>query len=195
MGNLDVNMGLCNESESRNECDKPTVAVCSICQKGFKSVWGYKCHVRIHAISVGKVDNSFKCLVCGNFYPTKARLRQHMRCHSNERPFSCNKCGRAYKHNCGLKTHMCTGEGIQWFVKSRSGYSWKVGMSNGTACVRIVIAWLVSKIELCYTNPSYFICRRKSSSLHCQDWMAWDSEMFWEFTQRFFGNMLSKQCS
>lgn len=92
-----------------HESDKAVVVICPICNKGFKSNWGYKCHARIHAVSYGEVDNCFKCSACGNFYPTLSRLRQHVRCHSEARPFVCEKCGRAYKHKCGLKLHTCVG--------------------------------------------------------------------------------------
>lgn len=93
----------------KNQLSKsPVVATCEICKKQFKSIWGYRCHMKFHDISVGKLDKCFKCMICSKFYPTNAQLRQHMRCHSQERPFVCNKCGRSYKHNCHLKMHVCT---------------------------------------------------------------------------------------
>lgn len=83
------------------------VAFCGTCQKGFKSMLGYKYHIKQHNISFGKTNDCYECRTCGNFYPNPSRLRQHMRCHSEMRPYTCRKCGRSYKHNNGLKIHTC----------------------------------------------------------------------------------------
>lgn len=84
-------------------------AFCGTCRKGFRSVLGYRYHMKQHGISYGLTENCYKCTFCGNFYPTVSRLRQHMRSHSEDRPFTCKLCGRSYKHNNGLKIHTCHG--------------------------------------------------------------------------------------
>lgn len=102
-----VNMG--NESKSSlSKCgDSSVVATCHLCNKEFKSLWGFKCHKKIHAISLGQPDECFKCFVCGKFCQSVSHLRRHMRCHSEDKPFKCEKCGKSYKHNNGLKVHQC----------------------------------------------------------------------------------------
>ncbi|OWF43280.1 Transcription factor E4F1 [Mizuhopecten yessoensis] len=117
MGMLDLsgaqskNTNYLNESEFRSDQSKlgeaSVVATCHLCQKEFKSLWGYKCHKKIHAISLGQPDDCFKCFECGKFCQSVSHLRRHMRCHSEEKPFKCGKCGKAYKHNNGLKVHQC----------------------------------------------------------------------------------------
>lgn len=41
-------------------------------------------------------DDYYKCLcpICGNKYRTSTKLKDHMRCHSEEKPFKCDNCNK-----------------------------------------------------------------------------------------------------
>lgn len=123
MGQFDIRLSFCQicgvdfgtevAKLKHDEVTHSLKAFCHICRKGFKTALGFKTHQKQHDISLGKTRDCFKCETCGNFFPTQSRLRQHMRCHSDHRPFVCNKCGRGYKHNCDLKIHSCLAENKQ----------------------------------------------------------------------------------
>lgn len=104
---LEENFGDTKLHKSQENESKKSVATCSICDKGFKSMWGYRCHVKIHSISVGNPENCYKCFQCDKFCQSVSHLRRHMRCHSTNKPYQCDRCGRGYKHNNGLRVHQC----------------------------------------------------------------------------------------
>ncbi|XP_016923660.4 zinc finger protein 552 [Drosophila suzukii] len=51
------------------------------------------------------------CDVCGNIYPTQARLTEHMKFHSGVKPHECEICGRGFVQNQQLVRHMNTHTG------------------------------------------------------------------------------------
>lgn len=54
---------------------------------------------------------SFICDVCGNIYPTQARLTEHLKFHSGVKPHECEICGRGFVQNQQLVRHMNTHTG------------------------------------------------------------------------------------
>jgi len=46
------------------------------------------------------------CEVCGKHCVTRARLKEHMKKHSDEKNFICMECGKRFKGEDGLKAHM-----------------------------------------------------------------------------------------
>ncbi|KAH8369404.1 hypothetical protein KR009_009780 [Drosophila setifemur] len=54
---------------------------------------------------------NFICDVCGNIYPTQARLTEHMKFHSGVKPHECEICGRGFVQNQQLVRHMNTHTG------------------------------------------------------------------------------------
>ncbi|OWF43278.1 Zinc finger protein 236 [Mizuhopecten yessoensis] len=83
---------------------------CRSCEKSFKSLWGYRYHMKLHERSIGLTDSNCSCQVCGKFFQSLSYLERHLRSHSSERPFLCPECGRAYKHKFALKKHSCPGK-------------------------------------------------------------------------------------
>ncbi|XP_034132032.1 zinc finger protein OZF [Drosophila guanche] len=55
--------------------------------------------------------SSYICDVCGNIYPTQARLTEHMKFHSGVKPHECEICGRGFVQNQQLVRHMNTHTG------------------------------------------------------------------------------------
>ncbi|KAH3674899.1 hypothetical protein WICMUC_002972 [Wickerhamomyces mucosus] len=57
-----------------------------------------------------KRPNKYKCLIssCGKAYSRPSLLAQHMRAHSNERPFKCPNCSKSFLRESHLKTHSWT---------------------------------------------------------------------------------------
>ena len=85
------------------------VAFCDICEKGFRSTWGYKFHEKMHQTKSEEGSDSQcpQCEVCGKYLQTIHHLARHLRKHSTDKPFKCDKCGRAYKHKDALNVHVC----------------------------------------------------------------------------------------
>ncbi|KAH8248232.1 hypothetical protein KR038_007844, partial [Drosophila bunnanda] len=54
---------------------------------------------------------TYICDVCGNIYPTQARLTEHMKFHSGVKPHECEICGRGFVQNQQLVRHMNTHTG------------------------------------------------------------------------------------
>ena len=57
---------------------------------------------------VETIGGQYKCLACGRMFNDKSNLRQHIRTHSNERPYTCEVCHKSFKWNKVLKRHMAT---------------------------------------------------------------------------------------
>ncbi|KAH8420718.1 hypothetical protein KR222_003109 [Zaprionus bogoriensis] len=55
--------------------------------------------------------SNYICDVCGNIYPSPARLTNHMKFHSGVKPHECEICGRRFVQNQQLVRHMNTHTG------------------------------------------------------------------------------------
>jgi len=85
---------------------KDFVKHCRECNKGFKSLCGYKLHVKMQHSSKG-IESCPKCLLCGKLFQSESHLKVHQRSHSAVKPFVCNLCGKSYKHKKDLNMHIC----------------------------------------------------------------------------------------
>ncbi|XP_060086267.1 uncharacterized protein LOC132565628 isoform X10 [Ylistrum balloti] len=83
------------------------VATCDVCNKTFKSMWGFRCHQKSHERSLGNTNNCHECSQCGKFFTSGSHLRRHMKNHSEARPYVCVNCGKSYKQKYDLKAHSC----------------------------------------------------------------------------------------
>ena len=81
------------------------VAFCEKCFKGFKSLQGYKNHMKLNH-SESKKDCP-QCQYCGKYWPSSSSLKSHERSHTGERPFSCNICGKSYRQKRDALGHKC----------------------------------------------------------------------------------------
>ncbi|XP_043065224.1 zinc finger and SCAN domain-containing protein 31 [Drosophila ficusphila] len=55
--------------------------------------------------------STYICDVCGNIYPSQARLTEHIKIHSGVKPHECEICGRGFVQNQQLVRHMNTHTG------------------------------------------------------------------------------------
>ncbi|KAH8650409.1 hypothetical protein BGZ61DRAFT_542222 [Ilyonectria robusta] len=53
----------------------------------------------------GHTGQGHKCPYCPRRFPIRYRLVEHLRAHTNKRPFACASCGLAYKHPQSLQKH------------------------------------------------------------------------------------------
>merc|ERR1712130_482056 len=59
-------------------------------------------HMRIRHIE----ERPFSCSSCGQSFPTKQRLQQHMKIHEEVKQYKCEICERRFTLKGHLKTHM-----------------------------------------------------------------------------------------
>lgn len=55
-----------------------------------------------------RADGSFKCGHCGKLFTRNWYLKQHIKLHSNEKPFACDHCDKRFLNSSNLKQHMRT---------------------------------------------------------------------------------------
>lgn len=90
--------------------DRPTVVQhnnrgklkCSQCPRSFNFEVSLKKHELVHR------STNFPCATCGKTFMLKAYLKQHLRSHSDVRPYPCHVCsnGAAFKRKSELKKHL-----------------------------------------------------------------------------------------
>ncbi|XP_021368297.1 zinc finger E-box-binding homeobox protein zag-1-like isoform X27 [Mizuhopecten yessoensis] len=81
----------------------PTTPFCEECGKPFKSNECLMKHIRVvHMVKL----KSKTCPVCQKSFSRPSSLDEHMRMHSNLRPFQCLACGASYKHKKHLNHHL-----------------------------------------------------------------------------------------
>ena len=92
------------ENHNKKTHEKIKRYTCDICQEMFHNKQTMSVHkAKVHDISDG---NHYSCEVCGHIYPAKCLLEDHVRIHTNERPFSCNLCGQSFAAKQRLKLHI-----------------------------------------------------------------------------------------
>lgn len=78
---------------------------CSVCEKQFVSANSLSSHTNnCHGEQRGKVQ----CDICGRLVSSKMSLRQHLRTHSEEKPYQCHVCGKSFKQCAQLSAHVKT---------------------------------------------------------------------------------------
>lgn len=55
-----------------------------------------------------KSNGSFKCEHCGKLFTRNWYLKQHIKLHSNDKPYSCEMCDKRFLNSSNLKQHMKT---------------------------------------------------------------------------------------
>ena len=72
---------------------------CEICGKLFSSIKALGLHKSHHGkIKPTKKIEIFQCSLCEKEFKGKFRLKEHMNCHSSEKPHTCDICGASFSH-------------------------------------------------------------------------------------------------
>ena len=79
---------------------------CEICGKLFSSIFAVSKHKVFHGkIIPPKKIEILKCPICEKEFKGKFKLKEHMNCHSTERPHTCDICGASFSHKTSFFTH------------------------------------------------------------------------------------------
>ncbi|XP_021368273.1 flocculation protein FLO11-like isoform X6 [Mizuhopecten yessoensis] len=76
--------------------------ICYDCGKAYRSMAGYQKHRKIYH---GEGRNCVICQICGSVCANNSMLMNHMRSHTDVRPYMCKRCGRSYKYKSHLNEH------------------------------------------------------------------------------------------
>ena len=79
---------------------------CRICSKRFKSVKNLNLHIRRNHVS--DENKKFRCTECGKGFTLRNSLKNHVRVHTNSRPYCCKLCLKTFKQIGHVKDHLLT---------------------------------------------------------------------------------------
>ena len=74
---------------------------CRFCDRRFKNAT----HRRSHMVSVHRVGDKNKCMVCKKPFPTPSALRNHEVTHNKNLKKICDQCNKPFATNGALKRH------------------------------------------------------------------------------------------
>nr|CAD7259232.1 unnamed protein product [Timema shepardi] len=101
------------------------VYLCDICGKGLKNLGS----LRVHSLRHTDPENfkRFACEFCGHKFYSRARMLEHVRCHSKERPFKCpvEGCLKAFQLMWHLKRHALVHSDLRKYTCKVCGSSFK----------------------------------------------------------------------
>ncbi|XP_050314270.1 zinc finger protein 723-like [Anthonomus grandis grandis] len=77
--------------------------LCPLCGKGFNSQGCLNRHTRVHT-----GEKNYQCEICQKRFPSSNNLNIHLRTHTGVKPYLCNLCGKAFSNRTGLNFHVRT---------------------------------------------------------------------------------------
>ncbi|XP_068237756.1 uncharacterized protein [Palaemon carinicauda] len=75
---------------------------CTVCNSCFATSSSVSKHLQYAHYNI----RDFGCSICKKYFISKAKLEEHMKTHTGEKPFKCPVCGRAFNKKTNLRTHM-----------------------------------------------------------------------------------------
>jgi KRAB domain-containing zinc finger protein len=74
----------------------------------------------------------FPCLICHKVFPYRSHLYEHVKVHTNDRPYQCEVCGKAFKRTGDLTTHARFHDAEKQFECTDCGqrFRWKNGLDR-----------------------------------------------------------------
>ncbi|KAF7268218.1 hypothetical protein GWI33_018677 [Rhynchophorus ferrugineus] len=77
--------------------------LCPLCGKGFNSQGCLTRHTRVHT-----GEKNYQCQICQKRFPSSNNLNIHLRTHTGVKPYLCNLCGKSFTNRTGLNFHVRT---------------------------------------------------------------------------------------